>query len=476
MQEAKPKIGLLGITQELYDDVVTGITAYQQKFGRELVSWFAPDVEILFHGPAKNRSLVEEHVASFNEQKLDGIMVVQLTYAPSLFTIDAFRSNRLPLLLANLQPERTVTAAWDMASLTYNQGIHGIQDLANCLFKLGIRPPVVSGDWREEGFRRLLVDWALAARAATRLRTARIATFGQMPGMGDITADPGDIMRRLGPQVDHVNAGELATLMRSARPREVDEAIARDRATFDVAADLPPESHRYAATMYVALRQFLVDNRYDGFCVHFDALGKDGRFSQLHMLAASNLMADGFGYAAEGDVLCASLMVAGHLLEPNAHFTEMYAMDFDRNAFLMSHMGEGNWKIARRDARPRLIKRELRIGGLSNPPTVLFGAQPGPATLASLANVGGGAFRVVGMEGTILEEAGLPRLEMPYFFLRPSHGTVAEAATAWLQNAGTHHQALHLGSIGNRWKLLCRILGIEFVRIGDAGGQARERG
>jgi L-arabinose isomerase len=39
-------------------------------------------------------------------------------------------------------------------------------------------------------------------------------------------------------------------------------------------------------------------------------------------------MAQGYGYAAEGDVLTASLVAAGHVLIGEAHFTEMYAMDF----------------------------------------------------------------------------------------------------------------------------------------------------
>jgi L-arabinose isomerase len=462
---AQPTIGLLGITQELYDPVVPGITDYQRRFGAELVSWFKSDISIVFPGPAKNRAQLEATLDGFNRQGVDGVMVVMLTYAPSGWSIGAFRDNRLPLVLANLQPERTVTSAWNMASLTYNQGIHGIQDMSNNLYKLGIRPPVISGDWKSDAFRCQLVDWAHAARAARRMRTTRIAVFGQMPGMGDITGDPGDIMRTLGPSVEHVQIGSINELMGKVSAARVDEAIRIDHANFDVAPDLPRESHEYAARMYLALKDFLQTRGYDGFCLHFDALGEDGRFKQIHMLAASNLMAEGYGYAAEGDVLCSSLMVAGHTLAENAHFTEMYALDYDRNAVLMSHMGEGNWKVGRRDRKPRLIKRELRIGGLGDPPTVLFSAQPGPTTLVSLAYVGEGRFRMVGTRGSILDERELPNIEMPYFFLRPAARPVEELATLWLENAGTHHQVLHLGDVMGRWKAFSRLTGIELVDV-----------
>ena len=62
-------------------------------------------------------------------------MIVMLTYGPAMRTIRALMGLRVPLLLANIQPERAVTADWDMDSLTYNQGIHGAQDQANALVR-----------------------------------------------------------------------------------------------------------------------------------------------------------------------------------------------------------------------------------------------------------------------------------------------------------------------------------------------------
>ena len=53
----------------------------------------------------------------------------------------------------------------------------------------------------------------------------------------------------------------------------------------------------------------------------------------------------------------------------------------------------------------------------------------------SLANLGSGRFRMVALEGVILDEAELPKIEMPYFFLRPKSRTVEETATFWLENA-----------------------------------------
>src|SRR5207237_7041084 len=92
----------------------------------------------------------------------------------------------------------------------------------------------------------------------------------------------------------------------------------------------------------------------------------------------------GDGFAAERDTNTASLMCAAQTMIGDAHFSEMYAMDWELDSVLISHMGEGNWKIARQDRPIKLIDRPLGIGRLDNPPTPVFSAQPGEATSAAL--------------------------------------------------------------------------------------------
>ncbi len=155
---------------------------------------------------------------------------------------------------------------------------------------------------------------------------------------------------------------------------------------------------------------------------------------------------------------------AGHVLEENAHFTEMYAMDFKRKSMLMSHMGEGNWKIARKDKPVRLANRVLGIGDLENPPTPVFMAEPGPATMVSLVHLVGEQFRLVVAYGEILETEEYPTIEMPYFHFKPASG-LRECNDGWLKSGGTHHQVLHLGDHRKKWNMLCNILGIEYREV-----------
>ncbi|MEX0995055.1 MAG: L-fucose/L-arabinose isomerase family protein [Balneolaceae bacterium] len=465
MQTDKPQIGLLGIMQELYDDSIPDITERQENYARKVCKQLEEVADWHFPGAARNREDIERILAGFNHQNLDGVMIVMLTYGPSMRTVRALKKNHLPILLANIQPVPEVEKDWDMEDLTLNQGIHGAQDMANALIRTtDPRFEVISSDWKSREFKDYISGWARAARAAGALKKMKIAAFGKMHGMGDTLSDEAAFTRMIGPEVNREYIGEIYKTMERVSDEEIEKQMKTDRKNFDVDDNMPEENFRYAVRMYLEFKTFLETKEYAGFSAHFDVFQGDGRFEQIHMLAASNLLADGYGYAAEGDTNTASMVAAGHILEENAHFTEMYAMDFSRGSMLMSHMGEGNWKIARKDRPVRLANRELGIGGLENPPTTVFMAEPGPATMVSLVHLEGEKFRLVAAYGDILDTEEIPTIEMPYFHFKPYSG-VRKCNDGWLRHGGTHHQTLHLGDQRQKWKMLCRILGIEYVEV-----------
>jgi L-arabinose isomerase len=460
-----PRIGLLGIMQELYDDMIPGITDHQAQYAGRVAERLSGIADLIFTRPVRNRDDVEVITRELIASGVDGIVIVMLTYGPAMRTVRALVETPVPLSLANIQPERSVTAAWDMADLTYNQGIHGAQDQANALVRAGIPFSVITGDWQSERFASSFEDWARAAQAVTALRRTRIALLGYpMNGMGDILYDAPAMLRRIGPTVVSEDLGALVTRAAGVSEADVDALLARHGEVFEVSADLPRERHAYAARLELAIRGLLEDKGYQGFSFHFDSIGGDGRFKQLPLLAASDLMADGYGYAAEGDTNTASLMCAAQTMIGDTHFSEMYAMDWELDSVLISHMGEGNWKVARPDRPIRLIDRELGIGGLENPPTPVFSAVPGPATTAALVPIEGELYRLVVGRGEVLDTPELPNVEMHYFHFRPQRGMEA-FMDDWLRAGAPHHFVTNLGEHTGRWRRLAELLDLEYQEI-----------
>jgi L-arabinose isomerase len=465
MTGRKPRIGILGIMQDLYDEMIPGIAHRQAGYTAEIAAHLADVAEFIPGKPVKYREDAEREMRGFENADLDGVMVVMLTYGPAMRVARLLAESRLPVLLANIQPEPNVTPAWDMADMTYNQGVHGAQDTANAMVRAGRRFCVLTDDWKADSFRADVGRWARAAAAVTAWKSLKVAIFGYaMNDMGDIRVDESALVRSLGPEILAVAPGDMYRGMLAVTGRQAAEVIAFEDANFEIDPRLSAEEREDHARMQVAIEQILAERGFGAYTAHFDAIGEDGRFSRLPLAAASSLMAKGYGYAAEGDVLTACLVSAGHTLIGDAHFTEMYAMDFPSDSILQSHMGEGNWKIARTDRPVRLIKRPLGIGKLADPPTFLFQYQPGPATLATLVSLEGERFRLVVAEGENLDSQELPALEMPYGQFRPASG-VRACLNGWLRAGGPHHEVMNLGHHAADWRVFCELAGIEFIPV-----------
>jgi L-arabinose isomerase len=465
MIERKPRIGILGIMQDLYDDMIPGIARRQEGYAAELAASLAGVGEFIPGKVVKYREDAERVMREFEDSDLDGVLVVMLTYGPAMRVARLLAESRLPICLANIQPEPAVTPAWDMADMTYNQGVHGAQDTANAMVRAGRRFSVLTDDWRSETFRADVGRWARAAAAVTAWKSLKVALVGYaMNDMGDIRVDESALIRSLGPQIRAVAPGDLYRGMLAVTDAQVAEVIAFEDARFEIDQALSADERADHARMQVAIKGLLDRGGYGAYTAHFDAIGEDGRFSRLPLAAASTLMAEGYGYAAEGDVLTACLVSAGHTLIGDAHFTEMYAMDFPSDSVLMSHMGEGNWKIARADRPVRLIKRPLGIGRLDDPPTFLFQYQPGPATLATLVSLEGERFRLVVAEGENLDSPPLPALEMPYGQFRPASG-LRQCLNGWLAAGGPHHEVMNLGHHAASWRVFGQLAGLEVVQV-----------
>jgi L-arabinose isomerase len=465
MTGRKPRIGILGVMQDLYDDMIPGIAQRQEGYAAELAAHLADVGEFIPSKAIKYREDAVRAMREFENADLDGVMVVMLTYGPAMRVARLLSESRLPVLLANIQPEPNVTPAWDMDDMTYNQGVHGAQDTANAMVRAGRRFAVLTDDWKSEQFKDDVSRFARAARAITAWKSLKTAIFGYaMNDMGDIRVDESALIRSIGPEILAVAQGDLYRGMQAVTDKQIADVIAFEDENFEIDPRLSVEERTDHARMQVAIEQILIEGRFGAYTAHFDAIGEDGRFSRLPLAAASSLMAKGYGYGAEGDVLTACLVYAGHQLIGDAHFTEMYAMDFPSDSILQSHMGEGNWKIARTDRPVKLIKRPLGIGRLADPPTFLFQYQPGPATLAALVSLEGTRWRLVCAEGENLDSQDLPALEMPYGQFRPASG-VRACLNGWLAAGGPHHEVMNLGHHAADWKVFCDLAGIEFVQV-----------
>src|SRR5216684_2881928 len=223
----KPRIGILGIMQDLYDDMIPGIAQRQEGYAAELAAHLSGVGEFIPSKAIKYREDAERAMREFEGAGVDGVMVVMLTYGPAMRVARLLSESRLPVLLANIQPEPSVTPAWDMADMTYNQGVHGAQDTANAMVRAGRRFAVLTDDWKADSFRADVGRWARAAAAATAWKSLKVAIFGYaMNDMGDSRVDESALIRSLGPEILAVSPGDMYRGMQAVTEAQAGEVIA----------------------------------------------------------------------------------------------------------------------------------------------------------------------------------------------------------------------------------------------------------
>ena len=226
------------------------------------------------------------------------------------------------------------------------------------------------------------------------------------------------------------------------------------------------ESLTYGARLELGLRAFLQSGGFKGFTTTFEDLHG---LRQLPGLAPQRLMADGYGFGAEGDWKTAALVramkVMAEGLPGGTSFMEDYTYNLEPEArvVLGAHMLEICPSIAA--AKPSLEIHRLTIGGKEDPVRLVFDAPPGPALNATLIDLGA-RFRLLVNEVTAVNHPALPKLPVAraVWECKPDFKT---ACAAWILAGGAHHTGFSYSVTAEMLEDFATIAGIEFVKIGE---------
>jgi len=420
---------------------------------------------------AEDASAVLE--AATADPRCAGVVTWMHTFSPAKMWIRALSVLKKPLLQFHTQFNRDIPwSSIDMDFMNLNQSAHGDREYAHITARLGVKRAIVAGHWQDgETIRRVGV-WARAAAAVTEGRTARFVRFGD--NMREVAVTEGDKVAaqiRFGWSVNTYGVGELVQRAAGVKTGDIDAALDVYRKDYQIADGLLSDAKQLArlkvqARLEIAVRGFLEEGNYRGFTTNFEDLyGLD----QLPGLAAQRLMADGYGFGAEGDWKTAALVRAMKLmadgLPGGTSFMEDYTYHLEngRAMVLGSHMLEICPSIAA--SKPRVEIHPLGIGGKDDPARLVFNASAGEAVNASLVEFGDRFRLVVNEVRTIDPPHAMPKLPVAQAVWVP-HPDFTTGLEGWLWSGGAHHTGYSTQLSAEHLQVYADLLGIEFVRIG----------
>jgi L-arabinose isomerase len=416
--------------------------------------------------------ILDAMVEASADPKVIGVIAWMHTFSPAKMWISGLNALTKPLLhfatQANLElPWATI----DFDFMNLNQAAHGDREHAYIETRLGIPRVTVVGHASSPEVSRRIGTWARAASGIAAAKSLKVARFGD--NMRFVAVTEGDKTEAevvLGTQINTWGVNELVARVDAVGDAAIDALIAKYLDSYEVAPELLPggerhESLRYAAAIEAGLRGFLEEGGFGAFTDTFEDLGE---LRQLPGLAVQRLMADGYGFGAEGDWKTAILVrlcaVMGAGLPGGASLMEDYTYHLvpGEELSLGAHMLEVNPALSSRKARLEI--HPLGIGGKEDPVRLVFTADAGPAVVVALSDMRD-RFRLVVNEVDNVElPEPMPNLPVGHavWKARPDFPT---AVAAWLQTGGAHHTAMSNQLDVQVIKDFARMAGIELLVI-----------
>ncbi|SDM65798.1 L-arabinose isomerase [Allokutzneria albata] len=378
-----------------------------------------------------------------------GVIAWMHTFSPAKMWITGLDALRKPLLHLHTQLNEALPwASIDMDFMNLNQAAHGDREFGFVQTRIGVPRKTIAGHAADPVVARRIDSWIRAAAGYHHLRSLRLARFGD--NMRDVAVTEGDKVEaelRFGVSVNTYGVNDLVELVDAAPEEEVDLLVADYGETYRLVPELARggERHvslRYAARIEAGLRKFLAEGGFGAFTTNFEDLGG---LRQLPGIAVQRLMADGFGFGGEGDWKTAALLAAvkemGEGTGRGTSFMEDYTYHFGPGEpkILGAHMLEVCPTIAA--GTPSCEIHPLGIGGREDPVRLVFDAEPGPAVVVGLADLGD-RFRLVANEVEVVApDEPLPNLPVARAVWRPAP-SLSTSAECWLAAGGPHHTVL----------------------------------
>jgi L-arabinose isomerase len=394
------------------------------------------------------------------------------TFSPSKMWINGLKQLRKPILHFHTQHNRDIPwSSIDMDFMNLNQAAHGDREHGFIMSRMRLNRKVVVGYWQDSAIQQQIGKWCRAAAAWHDWQGARFCRFGD--NMREVAVTEGDkvaAQMQFGYSVNGYGVGDLVQRVQAVRDQEIERLVEEYEASYVLAPKLRKpgplrQSVREAARIELGLRAFLTAGDFKGFTTTFEDLHG---LTQLPGLSVQRLMADGYGFGAEGDwktcALVRAMKVMASSLPGGTSFMEDYTYHLEpkRSLVLGAHMLEICPSIAK--SKPSLEVHPLGIGGKADPARLVFDTPAGPAVNASVIDLGNRFRLLVNEVEVVPPEKPLPKLPVARAVWIPKPN-LQLAASAWIYAGGAHHTGFSQAVTTDMIEDFAAIAGVELVVI-----------
>lgn len=403
-----------------------------------------------------------------------GLITWMHTFSPAKMWIGGLSILNKPMLHLHTQFNQEIPwSEIDMDFMNLNQSAHGDREFGFIGTRMRMERKVVVGFWQDAEVHAEIGTWSRAACAWQDSQTGKLARFGD--NMRNVAVTEGDKVEaqiKFGYTVHAYGISELVKEVDQVDEAEIDRLITEYLDTYEVTTALRPngakhQSLRDGARIELGMRRFLESGGFTAFTTNFEDLNG---LVQLPGMAVQRLMADGYGFGAEGDwktaALVRSMKVMSIGLPKGTSFMEDYTYHFSKSGDLIlgAHMLEVCPSIA--SAKQKVEIYPLGIGGKADPVRLTFDSKTGPAIAASVIDMGNRFRLIISQVDVVPPVAAMPKLPVARALWKP-RPDLKTAAQAWILAGGAHHTSFSFDLTTEHLQDFAEMTGIEMVVINE---------
>ena len=462
-------------SQHLYGpETLQQVAEHSQKIADALSASKNIPVQVLFKPVVKSpEEIYSVCVEANTATNCIGIITWMHTFSPAKMWINGLKILQKPMLHLHTQFNRDIPwSSIDMDFMNLNQSAHGDREFGFMMSRMRMERKVVVGHWENNEVHEKINTWCRAAAGWHDMQSAKFVRFGD--NMREVAVTDGDKVEaqlKFGYSVNTHGIGDLVAVINATTENQIDELVDVYNKEYNVAAPLLKNGNQYqslreAAKIEYGMRKFLSDGNYKGFTDTFEDLHG---MAQLPGLPTQRLMAEGYGFAGEGDwktsALVRLLKVMASGLKGGNSFMEDYTYHFEpgNNLVLGSHMLEICPSIA--NAKPNCEIHPLGIGGKADPVRLVFNVDGGAALNASVVDMGNRFRLLVNEVEAVKPQHDLPKLPVARVLWKPLPD-MQTACSAWIHGGGAHHTAYSQNLTSEHLEDFAAMASIEMVLIG----------
>jgi len=400
--------------------------------------------------------------------KCVGLIAWMHTFSPAKMWIAGLGILKKPFVHLHTQFNRDIPwKSIDMDFMNLNQSAHGGREFGFICSRMRKNRKVIVGHWQDQEVIEKLDVWMRAACAWNDWQGMKVARFGD--NMREVAVTEGDkveAQKKFGYSVNGYGVGDLVAMIEKSTSSQIDKMMAEYKSDYKTKLSKEQlELVRESAKIEVGMRKFLKKGDFKAFTTTFEDLHG---LIQLPGLPVQRLMADGYGFGAEGDWKTAALvramkvMAAG--LKGGTSFMEDYTYHLNPKGMkvLGAHMLEVCPTIA--SGKSSLEVHPLGIGGKADPPRLVFNVPQGKGVNVSIMDMGNRFRMLINPCKVVKPEADLPKLPVARVLWQPEPNLKTAAAT-WILGGGAHHTGFSMSLTAEHMVDFAEMADIEYLTI-----------